>query len=59
MAYANHVNSESAYEIANLAAMDQIYLWILGAIAALVIIPSAWHSNKVRQRMRKKGGHVS
>ncbi|MDJ0917441.1 MAG: sigma-70 family RNA polymerase sigma factor [Woeseiaceae bacterium] len=53
VAYAEHVNNELAFEIASLAAMDQVYLWILGAIAALVIIPAAWHSNTVRKRMRK------
>ena len=53
VAFAEHVNNETAFQIANLAAMDQVYLWILGAIAALVIVPAAWHSNKVRERMRK------
>ena len=51
---ANHVNNEQAAEIVNLAALDQSYLLILSAIAVLVIVPAAWHSNKVRQRMGKK-----
>ncbi len=53
IAYAENVNSELAFEIASLAAMDQVYLWVFAAIAALVIIPAAWHSNTVRRRMRK------
>ncbi len=56
VAFAEQVNNELAFEIASLAAMDQIYLWILGAIAALVIVPAAWHSNTVRKRMKKQGG---
>jgi RNA polymerase sigma factor (sigma-70 family) len=52
-AFATYVNNETAYEIAHLALFSQSYLWLLSIIAILVIIPAAWHSNKVRQRMRK------
>ncbi|MBT8047924.1 MAG: sigma-70 family RNA polymerase sigma factor [Xanthomonadales bacterium] len=52
---AEQANNEKAFEIANLTAVGQSYLWILGAIAVLVIVPAAWHSTKVRQRMGKKG----
>lgn len=50
---ADHVNDQQAAEIVNLAALNQSYLWVLGAIAVLVIVPAVWHSNKVRQRMAK------
>ena len=53
VAIARETNSELAYQIGNLAAVDATFLWVMGAIAALVIIPSAWHSNAVRKRMRK------
>jgi hypothetical protein len=52
--FANHINSTQAADIASLAIFEQSYLWILSAIAVLVIVPAVWHSNKVRQRMRKK-----
>jgi len=54
IAFAKHINSEQAADIANLALMNQSYLLILAAIAIVVIVPAVWHSNKVRQRMRKK-----
>lgn len=53
-AFAKHINNERAGEIVNLTIMGQSYLWILAMIAILVIVPAVWHSNKVRQRMRKK-----
>lgn len=53
-AFAKHINNEQAGEMVNLTIMGQSYLWILAMIAILVIVPAAWHSNKVRQRMRKK-----
>jgi RNA polymerase sigma factor (sigma-70 family) len=53
-AFAKQINNEQAAEILNLSLMGQSYLWILAAIAVLVIVPAVWHSNKVRQRMRKK-----
>jgi RNA polymerase sigma factor (sigma-70 family) len=52
-AFAKHINNEQAAEIVNLTIMGQSYLWILAMIAILVIVPAVWHSNKVRQRMRK------
>lgn len=56
VAFGDHVNDEQAADIASLAAMGQSYLWVLGAIAVLVIVPSAWHSTQVRRRMRNKPG---
>ncbi len=54
IAFAEQANNEQAFELASLAIMGQSYLWILGAIAALIIVPSAWHSTMVRRRMRKE-----
>ena len=53
VAIADHVNTEQAADIANLTALNQSLVWVLGAIAVLVIVPAVWHSNKVRQRMGK------
>lgn len=53
-AFAKHINNEQAGEIINLTIIGESYLWILAMIAVLVIVPAVWHSNKVRQRMRKK-----
>ncbi|EIK46925.1 sigma-24 (FecI-like) [Cellvibrio sp. BR] len=53
-AFAKHINNEQAGEMVNLTIMGQSYLWILAMIAILVIVPAVLHSNKVRQRMRKK-----
>jgi RNA polymerase sigma factor (sigma-70 family) len=54
IAFADHINNEQAAEISNLTTLNQSYLWVLSAIALLVIVPSALHSYKVRQRMGKK-----
>ncbi len=51
VALAEQVNNEAAAQIVNLAMVDQSYLWVLGAITILVIIPAAWYAKKVRQRM--------
>ena len=53
-AYAEHTNSEMAADIAQLSLFDQHYLWLLVAIAVLVIVPAAWHSHTVRKRMQVK-----
>lgn len=53
ISFANHINNELAAELTNLTTLNQSYLWVLTAIAVLVIVPSALHSKKVRQRMRK------
>ena len=52
IAHAAHVNNEEAADIINLSWLGQNYLWILSAIALLVIIPAIWHSHKVAQRMK-------
>ncbi|NQZ09656.1 MAG: sigma-70 family RNA polymerase sigma factor [Algicola sp.] len=54
ISFAKHINNEQAAEISNLAVLQQNLLWVLAVIAVMVIVPAAWHSNKVRQRMRKK-----
>jgi len=53
IAFADQINNERAAEISNLAFFSETYTWALFLIAVLVIIPAIWHSNKVRQRMRK------
>lgn len=55
---AKHVNNEQAAEIVNLVALGHSYLWVLAAIAVLVIGPAAWHAKAVRQRMGKNRGSV-
>jgi hypothetical protein len=52
VAYAAEVNNELAADITNLTLLAQNYQWVLAFIAIIVIIPSIWHSHKVRQRMR-------
>jgi MFS family permease len=52
IAQAAQVNNEQAAEITNLNGLGQNSLWILAAIALVVIIPAIWHSHKVRQRMK-------
>lgn len=52
VAIASQVNNEQAADIVHLAAFGQTYLWALAAITLLVIVPSIWYSNEVRQRMR-------
>jgi len=53
VAYAAQINNAQAAEISNLSLLEQHYQWVLIFIAIIVIIPSIWHSHKVRQRMRK------
>ncbi|MCO7223276.1 RNA polymerase sigma factor [Pleionea sp. CnH1-48] len=53
ISFAKHINNEQAAEIANLVLFAQSYLWALGFISILVIVPAALYSNKVRQRMGK------
>ena len=52
-AFAQQVNNEQAADIVQLALFGQGYLWLLGTIAALVIVPAAWHSREVRRRMKR------
>lgn len=51
LAFAEQVNNERAAEIANIATLNQTYLWVLAAIVVFVIVPAVWHSNQVRKRM--------
>ncbi len=50
---ANQANTETAAEITNLAAVNQNAVLVLGALAALVIVPVVLYSNAVRKRMRQ------
>jgi RNA polymerase sigma factor (sigma-70 family) len=52
VAFANQINNEQASDITNLTLLGQSEHWVLAFIAILVIIPSAWYSRKVRQRMK-------
>lgn len=51
IAYATHVNNAQAADIIRLSLLGDNGNWVLILIAILVIVPSIWHSNKVRQRM--------
>lgn len=51
-AFANQINNEQAADIIRLPLLANNYHWLLAIIVILVIVPSVWHSNKVRQRMR-------
>jgi len=53
IAYAEQINNEQAADISNLTLLGQSHQWILAFIAIVVIIPSIWHSYKVRQRMKQ------
>ncbi len=53
IAYANEVNNAVASSIANLSTADQTYTFILGILAAVVIIPVVWYARAVRKRFRK------
>jgi len=52
IAYATQVNNEQALELTNLTLFTQSFQWILAVMALLVILPSIWYANKVKQRMR-------
>jgi RNA polymerase sigma factor (sigma-70 family) len=54
IAYAEYVNNSIAAELSNLQLLGNYYSWLLLVIAFIVIIPSALHAKKVRQRMRVK-----
>lgn len=51
---AEHTNNDTAAELVNLPILADYYYGILAIITVLVIVPSVWHSNKVRQRMKTK-----
>ena len=50
-AFAEQVNNEAAYKIAELALLQQSYLWLLGLIAVGVIVPAVLHWREVKRRM--------
>ena len=49
---AKHMNTETAAEISNLGAVNQNAIFVLGALAIMVIVPVVLYSNAVRKRMR-------
>ncbi|MEP7704920.1 sigma-70 family RNA polymerase sigma factor [Paraglaciecola sp. 25GB23A] len=51
-AYAAQINNQQAAELSNLAMLNQSEHWILAMIAIFVIVPAAWYSRKVRQKMK-------
>ncbi|MDC8832444.1 RNA polymerase sigma factor [Alteromonas gilva] len=53
-AYAEQANTELAAEITRLTFFTQHYHWLLALIAVLVIVPAAWHSHAVRQRLKRE-----
>jgi hypothetical protein len=53
IAYAREVNNELAASLVNLSVMDQTYVWFLGIMAFLVIVPVAWYASVVRKKTRK------
>lgn len=54
IAHAQHVNNSVAADISNLQLLGNSYTGVLFIIAVFVIVPSALHAKKVRQRMRVK-----
>lgn len=54
IAHAQHVNNSVAAEISNLQLLGNSYTGLLFIIAVFVIVPSALHARKVRERMRRK-----
>ncbi|MCJ8320473.1 MAG: sigma-70 family RNA polymerase sigma factor [Colwellia sp.] len=52
IAYAAQVNNEQALELTNLTLFTESFQWVLAVMALLVIVPSIWYANKVKQRMR-------
>ncbi|NQZ89578.1 MAG: sigma-70 family RNA polymerase sigma factor [Colwellia sp.] len=52
VAFADQINNELAANISNLTLLGQSHQWIMAFIAIVVIIPSIFHSYKVRQRMK-------
>ena len=53
IAYATEVNNELAASLANLSTVDQSYVWSLGVMAFLVIVPVVWYARVVRKKTRK------
>lgn len=52
IALAEQVNNEIAAEVVHFAFISHYLEWILAAIFIFVVVPSAWHSSKVRKRMK-------
>jgi len=54
IAFAEQANNELAAQICNLTAIDQSYLYVLGAMAVLVIVPMAVYAKFTQKRMAAK-----
>jgi len=54
IAYAEQVNNELAASMVNLSVMDQSYVWFLGIMAFLVIVPVVWYARAVRKKNQKR-----
>ncbi|GBL02778.1 RNA polymerase sigma factor [Glaciecola sp. KUL10] len=52
ISYAKEVNNELAYQLANFDVFSQHYQMALMLIVVLVVLPSYWHFNHVRQLMK-------
>ena len=52
IAFADHVHTEKASEIASLALLSSAYPWILAFITLVVVAPSFLYSNAVKKRMK-------
>jgi len=50
---AEHMNTETAAEIANLGAVNQNAIFVLGGLAVMVILPVVLYAKAVRKRMRR------
>lgn len=53
IAFAKEVNNELAASLANLSTVNQSYVWFLGIMAFLVIVPVVWYARIVRKKTRK------
>ena len=53
VAFAREVNNELAASIVNLSTVNQSYVWFLGIMALLVIVPVVWYARAVRKRVQK------
>lgn len=53
IAYAGEINNELAESIVNLSTVNQSYVWFLGIMAFLVLVPVVWYARAVRKKIQK------
>ncbi len=53
IAYAKHVNTEAAAQIASLQQVEQYHVYVLCALSILVIAPVVFYAQSIRKRMRR------